>query len=65
MIGVKMSTKRVPEEVYNFMRSWGKKLDVPTTKAFTFRERIIQGNFTARRVKRKGRGGKEVFEIEF
>lgn len=60
----KSRQRKVPEDFYQKIDSFGNMFKVPNTRAFILRDKILLGNFKAKKVKKKGKG-KEVFEIEF
>lgn len=56
---------RMPEELVKEVDNLSDKLDLPRTKTLKVKEKFFMGDFKARKKKRKGRGKKTVFELEF
>ena len=53
---MKTQKQRVPQEVYLKIRGLSEVLNIPKTKAFLFREKIIMGDFSFKAKKKRGTG---------
>jgi hypothetical protein len=61
---MKSRQRKVPDEIYNSVRLFSDRLEVPATKGFIYRDKLLQGDFICRKRKRM-RDGQEIFELEF
>ena len=56
---------RVPKSILDDRRKFKDIFDVPMTEAFLIKEKLMNGDFKAKRTKRPGKNQKKRWQIEF